>query len=103
MYWLFVGLDEFEVGLFDIGVLVFVYLLVDYLMVGELEVVVVEFLCVELSEYQVGLCSENGVFVELLLLVMWCLYWCGYVDVQVEVIDICVFVELLVVVVVCLV
>ncbi len=87
-HWLLAGLDELEVGLFDIGVPAFVHPLADYLMAGEPEVVAAEFLRVELSEHQVGLRSENGVLVELLPPATRRLYWRGHVDVQVEVIDI---------------
>ncbi|MFT7775733.1 SPFH domain-containing protein [Roseateles sp.] len=87
-HWLLTGLDELKVELFTLGQPAFVHPLADYLMAQEPEVVATEFTCVELAEHEVGLRSENGVLVELLPPATRRLYWRGYVDVQVEVIDI---------------
>ena len=87
-HWLFAGLDELKVELFNIGAPAFVHPLTDYLMAKEPEVVAAEFTRVELGEHEVGLRSENGVLVELLPPGTRRLYWRGFVDVRVEVIDI---------------
>lgn len=87
-HWLLTGLDELKVELFNLGAPAFVHPLTDYLMAHEPEVVDAEFTRVELGEHQVGLRAENGVLVELLPPGTRRLYWRGFVDVQVEVIDI---------------
>lgn len=87
-HWLLAGLDELKVELFNIGAPAFVHPLTDYLMAHEPEVVDAEFTRVELGEHQVGLRAENGVLVELLPPGTRRLYWRGFVDVRVEVIDI---------------
>lgn len=87
-HWLFAGMDELKVELFNIGAPAFVHPLADYLMASEPEVVAAEFQRVELGEHQVGLRTENGVLVEILPPATRRLYWRGFVPVQVEVIDI---------------
>jgi len=86
-HWLFAGMDELKVELFNIGAPAFVHPLTDYLMAKEPEVVEAEFLRVELNEHQAGLRTENGLLVEVLPPSTRRLYWRGLVDVQVEVID----------------
>ncbi|PTT90225.1 hypothetical protein DBR42_06415 [Pelomonas sp. HMWF004] len=93
-HWLFAGLDELKVELFNISTPAFVHPLTDYLMAKEPEVVEADFLRVELSEHEAGLRSENGVLVEVLPPATRRLYWRGLVDVQVEVIDLRAAVEL---------
>ncbi|CAM3979493.1 slipin family protein [Roseateles saccharophilus] len=86
-HWLFAGLDELKVEICNIGAPAFAHPLTDYLMAKEPEVVEAEFLRVELTEYQTGLRTENGVLVEVLPPATRRLYWRGLVDVQVQVID----------------
>lgn len=93
-HWLFAGLDELKVELFNISAPAFVHPLTDYLMAKEPEAVEAAFLRVELSEHEAGLRSENGVLVEVLPPATRRLYWRGLVDVQVEVIDLRVAAEL---------
>ncbi len=87
-HWLLAGLDTLKVELFNIGAPAFVHPLTDYLMAHEPEVVAAEFTRVELGEHEVGLRTEKGVLVEVLPPATRRLYWRGFVDVQVEVIDI---------------
>jgi len=87
-HWLFAGIDILRVELFALEQPAFTHGLADYLMAKEPEVVAADFVRVELTETQVGLCSENGVLVEVLAPATRRLYWKGLVDVAVEVIDI---------------
>lgn len=93
-HWLLAGLDELKVELFSLNQPAFVHPLTDYLMANEPEVVQAEFTRVELGEHEVGLRSENGVLVEVLPPSTRRLYWRGFVDVRVEIIDIRASVEL---------
>jgi len=87
-HWLFDGIDTLRVETFALEQSAFTHSLADYLMAKEPNVVTAEFVRVELTETQVGLRSENGALVEVLVPATRRLYWRGQVDVKVEVIDI---------------
>lgn len=87
-HWLFAPLDSLDVERFALEQPAFTHRLADYLMAKEPEVVAAEFLCVELTEQQAGLRTENGALVEVLAPATRRLYWKGLVDVKVEVVDI---------------
>ena len=87
-HWLFDGIDNLRMETFALEQPAFTHGLADYLMAKEPEVVAAEFVRVELTETQVGLCSENGALVEVLAPATRRLHWKGQVDVKVEVIDI---------------
>jgi regulator of protease activity HflC (stomatin/prohibitin superfamily) len=81
-------LRRYSVETFGLGKPEFAHRLSDYLVSAEPELAAREFTVVALGAAEVGLRYDNGVLVEVLAPNARHLYWKGYVDVRVEVIDI---------------
>ncbi|MBS0342829.1 MAG: slipin family protein [Proteobacteria bacterium] len=85
---LFSALDRLTVEKFALDQPAFTHPVADYLAAKEPEVVAAHFVRAELSETQAGLRYEDGVLVEILPPATRRLYWCGLVDVRVDVVDV---------------